>query len=177
MTAKILVPIDFSPITKSVVAWAASLARDRKASLILLHVQEPIADSLAGEMCYPLPLAENPGVRRALLEVEPDDPTIVRKHRLVIGAAPEMILALAAEEGVDLIVMGSHGRGWLGRLLMGSVAECVMRHATCPVLIVKPPGAPPHESLSSLSETLACGVAHDAGKWPENSTRRTNSVR
>ncbi|HEX4145467.1 MAG TPA: universal stress protein [Pirellulales bacterium] len=175
MTAKILVPIDFSPITKSVVAWASSLARDRNASLILLHVQEPIADGCAvGEMYFPVPVAENPGLRRALLEVEPDDPTIIRKHRLLIGAAPEAILRLAEEEQADLIVMGSHGRGWLGRLLMGSVAENVMRHATCPVLIVKPPGTLPHESAS---EPLACGIAESAEKTAEKSSRGTNPVR
>ena len=150
MTAKILVPIDFSPITASVVSWAASLARDRKASLILLHVQEPIADILAGEMCFPMPLAENPGVRRALLGIVPSDPKIPCEHRLLLGAAPEAILRLAEEEQADLIVMGSHGRGWLGRLLMGSVAEEVMRHATCPVLVVKPADRQPAECTSGL---------------------------
>jgi universal stress protein A len=147
MSAKILVPIDFSPITESVVSWAAALARDRKASLILAHVQEPIADHLgAGEMYYPMPLIENPEVRRTLLNFVPEDPKIPYEHRLLLGAIPERIVALADEERVDLIVMGSHGRGWLGRVLMGSVAEYVMRHATCPVLIIKPPGGQAAES-------------------------------
>ena len=173
MTAKILVPIDFSPITKSVVSWAASLARDRQASLILLHVQEPIADGLAGEMCLPMPLAENPGLRRALLEILPDDPTIRCEHRLLLGAAPEAILTLAEEEGVDLIVMGSHGRGWLGRLLMGSVAECVMRHATCPVLVVKPPGSRSHETCSKTPPTaIAADGAQKARKLGEKDESR-----
>ena len=142
MTAKILVPIDFSPVTESVVSWAASLARDREASLILLHVQEPIADSFAvGEMYYPIPLEDNPGLRRTLLEVMPADPTIQCEHRLLLGSAPEGILNVAKDERVDLMVMGSHGRGWLGRLLMGSVAEQVVRCATCPVLVVKPVGS------------------------------------
>ena len=146
MTAKILVPIDFSPITPSVVSWAVALARSRQASLILLHVQEPISDGLAvGEMYYPAPLAENPGVRRALLDVVPADPDVPCEHRLELGTAPEGILRMAHDEGVDLIVMGSHGRSWLGRLLMGSVAEAVMRQATCPLLVVKPPGGQPAE--------------------------------
>ena len=136
MTAKVLVPVDFSPMTESVVSWAASVARDRKASLILLHVQEPIAENLTGEMYFPMPLQENPEVRRKLMAVVPDDPAIACEHRLLLGAAPDLILKLADEEQVDLIVMGSHGRGWLGRLLMGSVAEHVMRHANRPVLIV-----------------------------------------
>ena len=126
MSAKILVPIDFSPITESVISWAASLARDHKASLILAHVQEPIANILgAGEMYYPMPLVENPDVRRTLLNFVPDDPRIFCEHRLLLGAIPERIIALADEERVDMIVMGSHGRGWLARVLMGSVAEYV----------------------------------------------------
>jgi universal stress protein A len=148
MTAKILVPIDFSAVTESVVSWAASLARDRKASLILLHVQEPMAESLEGEMCIPLPLAENPGVRRALLAIVPDDAAITCEHRLLLGPAPNLIVKLAGEERVDLIVMGSHGRGWLGCLLMGSVAQHVMRHAACPVLVVKQQCDQPAESKS-----------------------------
>jgi nucleotide-binding universal stress UspA family protein len=173
MNAKILVPIDFSPITQSVVSWAASLARDRKASLILLHVQEPIGDSLAGEMYYPMPVVENPGVRRALLAVVPDDPTIPYEHRLLLGAAPEHIVGLAEEEGVDLIVMGSHGRGWLGRLLMGSVAENVMRNASCPVLIVKPSCSQPHESSS---QPLPSAAAKNDRNGPENAAKKTNAV-
>jgi universal stress protein A len=137
MTAKILVPIDLSPITKAVVSWAASIARDRKASLILLHVQEPIVPSFGGDIYFPMPLEENAGIRRDLLEVVPEDPTIAVEHRFVLGSAPDEILKLANEERVDLIVMGSHGRGWLGRFLLGSVAQHVMRHAACPVLIVK----------------------------------------
>ena len=104
----------------------------------------------------------------------PDDPTIAYKHRLLFGAAPEAILRLAEEEQVDLIVMGSHGRGWLGRLLMGSVAENVMRHATCPVLIVKPPGTRPEESASSSPAASLAG--NDATKHAENPAKRTIPV-
>jgi nucleotide-binding universal stress UspA family protein len=173
MTAKILVPVDFSSITPAVVSWAASLARDRKASLILLHVQEPVGDNYAGEMYWPVPHVENPNVRRALLEVEPEDPTIIRKHRLELGAAPETILDVAADEQVDLIVMGSHGRGWLGRLLMGSVAEQVLRRSICPVLVVKPPCIPAEESPPMPA---ANGTAKETSKRPEISVQ-TNPVR
>ena len=174
MTAKILVPIDFSPITEAVVSWAASLARDRKAALILLHVQEPIADSLAvGEMYYPMPVEENPGIRRTLLEVVPDDATIPCEHRLLLGCAPEGILDVADEEHVDLIVMGSHGRGWLGRLLMGSVAEQVMRRATCPVLVVKPAG---NQTAKCTAEPLASGLIAPGDQMAEKVAKRTKSA-
>jgi nucleotide-binding universal stress UspA family protein len=56
-----------------------------------------------------------------------------------MGSPQKEILQFAGEEAVDLIVMGSHGRTGISRLLMGSVAEAVMRKAPCPVLIVKQP--------------------------------------
>ena len=159
MTSKILVPIDFSPTSTSVVTWATSLARDREATLILLHVQEPIAENLGGEPYFPMPLEPNPGVRRALLETKPDDPAIPYEHRLLFGPAPDQIVKFAEDEHVDLIVMGSHGRGWLGRLLMGSVAECVMRHANCPVLIVKEKGSQPAHATQNFTT-----ATHTAGR-------------
>ena len=149
MSAKILVPIDFSPGTKTVLSWAASLARDRKATLILLHVQEPPIDQFVGEIYFPPPVLENPAIREALDKVKPEDPAVSCEHRLLLGAAPTQIVQLAADEKVDLIVMGSHGRGWLGRVLMGSVAAHVMRHAACPVLVVKASCAPADEPAAA----------------------------
>ncbi len=142
MSAKILVPIDFSPVTESVLSWATSIARDRRSHLILLHVQEPPADQFVGEIYCPLPLEENPATRTALLALKPTDPGVPCEHRMLLGSAPNQIVQLAADEHVDLIVMGSHGRGLLGRVLMGSVAEHVMRHAPCPVMVVKNNCAP-----------------------------------
>ena len=160
MTRKILVPIDFSPTNKSVIAWAASLARDRKATLILLHVQEPIAENLGGELYFPMQIEPHPGVRRALLETKPDDPAIAYEHRLLFGPAPDQIVKFAEDEHVDLIVMGSHGRGWLGRILMGSVAEHVLRHANCPVLIVKEVCSQPgHATQDVATATHTAGQA------------------
>ena len=90
-----------------------------------------------------MPLDENPGLRRALETLTPDDSTIVFERRLLLGPAPERILEVASQENVELIVMGSHGRGWLGRMLMGSVVQGVMRSAPCPVLVVSPPCCSP----------------------------------
>jgi nucleotide-binding universal stress UspA family protein len=137
MATKILVAVDFSPMTASVVAWATSVAYSRRASLILLHVQEPLAELSAG--LFPAPLEENAVQRHALESLKPDNAAVNYEYRFLLGPAPEGILETATKENVDLIVMGSHGRGWLGRLLMGSVVECVMRRASCPVLIVSPP--------------------------------------
>ena len=98
MTAKILVPIDFSSTTESIVAWASSLARDRKASLILLHVQEPIGERFAGEIYFPIPSQENADLNQALHNVVPADSQISYEHRLLLGAPPDQIVKLANEE-------------------------------------------------------------------------------
>ena len=66
--------------------------------------------------------------------VLPPDKSVRYEHRLVMGTAAEDIVKTADEEGVDMIVMGTHGRTGLMGVLMGSVAEAVMRHANCPVL-------------------------------------------
>jgi nucleotide-binding universal stress UspA family protein len=61
------------------------------------------------------------------------------EYRMTKGVAAEEILRLAKETACDLIVMGTHGRTGLGRVLVGSVAEQIMRNALCPVLAVKSP--------------------------------------
>ena len=58
---------------------------------------------------------------------------------IVHGDAAAEIVRVASERGVDLIVVSSHGRTGLGRIIFGSTAEAVVRHASCPVLVVKPP--------------------------------------
>jgi len=70
---------------------------------------------------------------------QPSDPNIVVEHRVAEGDAPEEILRLAEAVQCDLIVMGTHGRTGLRRFLTGSVAEEVLRKATCPVLAAKTP--------------------------------------
>ena len=143
MSGKVLVAVDFSPITPLVVSWATSLARDRGSSLVLLHVQEPVADPAAGELSFPLPFEESPELRQALDSLAPHDPMVRVERRLLQGMAPECILETASQEHVELIVLGSHGRGWIGRLLMGSVVQSVLRCASCPVLVVSLPCTPP----------------------------------
>jgi nucleotide-binding universal stress UspA family protein len=83
------------------------------------------------------------GVREAISEqlagVRAADPTLPVEHRLEVGDPVAEILRVAQESKCDLIVMGTHGRTGLAHLLMGSVAEKVVRKAACPVLVVKTP--------------------------------------
>jgi nucleotide-binding universal stress UspA family protein len=72
-----------------------------------------------------------------LSEIVPADASVGFEHRLVIGSPATAIVYLAEKEKVELIVMPTHGRTGLMRVLMGSVAEEVVRKAKCPVLTVK----------------------------------------
>ena len=90
-----------------------------------------------GEMYFAQPEFPNPEIRKMLEEIVPPDKTIRYEHRLLLGSAADEIVRLAAEENVNMIVIGSHGRTGLTRVLMGSVAESVTRKATCPVLTLK----------------------------------------
>lgn len=136
---KILFATDFSPASEAALPYASALAAESDAMLLIVHVEEP---SLALGVDIYLPEAgyPDPEVRRQLEAVIPPDARIRYEHRLLLGAAIDQIVRLAAEERIDLIVMGTHGRTGLSRLLMGSVAEGVVRQATCPVLTLKQPG-------------------------------------
>jgi nucleotide-binding universal stress UspA family protein len=130
----ILYPTDFSPIAYHAFEVASALAHDYKARLVLLHVHEP-----------PVPMGELvptelPGYREALRRdlqaLKPAQP-IATEYRLEEGTVAEGILRVANETKCDVIVLGTHGRSGLGRILLGSVAESVLREASCLVLTVK----------------------------------------
>jgi nucleotide-binding universal stress UspA family protein len=144
MNAKrILVPSDFSPAGEAALQWATSLARDSGATMVIAHVEEPPMAYGGGELYYGLEQPNRDELRKVLAKVVPLDPSVPYEHKLLVGDPAEAIVRTAEEEGVDLIVMGTHGRTGLTRLLMGSVAEAVVRKATCPVLTVKQPAAVP----------------------------------
>jgi len=137
----ILHPTDFSDNSARVFAWACSLARDNKARLLIFHVIPANVDPMVK---VPTPDRRRPAEsqepwKEGFPWPQPSDPSIVVEHRVGEGYASEEIVRLAQEEKCDFIVMGTHGRTGLGRLLTGSVAEEVMRHAPCPVLTLRTP--------------------------------------
>ena len=134
---KILYPTDFSSPGRTALEMATCLARDRKAKLLIVHVEEPPMAYGGGELYYGVEEPDVEELQRMLSEVVPSDPSIPYEHRLVIGSPATAIVELAEKEGVSMIVMPTHGRTGLMRLLMGSVAEEVVRKAKCPVLTVK----------------------------------------
>lgn len=134
---KILFATDFSPASVEALHYATSLARDSGAKLLITHIEEAPTAYAAGEMMLPPIDYPNPEIRKMLEAVVPDDPAVPFEHHLEMGSPAEEIVSLSNEHRVDLIVMGTHGRTGLRRVLMGSVAEAVMRHAECPVLTLR----------------------------------------
>jgi nucleotide-binding universal stress UspA family protein len=137
----ILCPTDFSKEAAAAFDVACALARDSRARLIVLHVERPPLTTLGGQTFVPpLPSEyDRERLREKLLEIRPPETNIAVEHRLEFGEPETVILDVAAEVRAGLIVMGIHGHSGLRRLLMGSVAEHVVRKASCPVLTVRAP--------------------------------------
>ena len=137
MNAKtILFPTDFSGSSQAALEYATALARDSGATLLIMHVEDTVP-IVSGEMYLPPTTFPNPELKKMLSRVVPADKQVPYEHILVLGGAPEEILRVAKDHDVDLIVMSTHGRTGFGRFMMGSVAEVVVRRATCPVLTLK----------------------------------------
>ena len=135
----ILQPTDFSERSKAAFDWACSLARDSKARLILLHVMPvSVAPVMGGPPPNPMVSIESqPAWTGRFQWPASPDVSIEIEHRVAEGDSDAEILRLAGSLPADLIVIGTHGRTGLDRLLMGSVAEQVIRRSNCPVLVVK----------------------------------------
>jgi nucleotide-binding universal stress UspA family protein len=142
---RILCPIDFSEGSRAAMRDAVELARPRSAAITLLYVFRPpvtavnaTSDMLIGEAVGP---AE--GEARRELDTWREDALALGATQVETALAPgipwDQIVRQAEKEHVQLIVMGTHGRTGLHRALVGSVAEKVVRHATCSVLVVREP--------------------------------------
>ena len=136
---RILVPIDFSAGSDAALEMAISLARDSGGSLVLVHVEIIPLSAAGGEYLYAMPEPPTEELLAKLDAVAVPDSHVPVERRLLAGDPADAIVRLAQTEDVDMIVMGTHGRRGLSRLLMGSVAETVVRAAPCPVLTVKQP--------------------------------------
>ena len=138
---KILVPIDFSAGSLRALEFAASLAVQFDAALILVHVLDPVFTQGRFDSPRLRPLRaearqEAEAKLGKLAQHCTAESQCTMKHQVIDGAAPDGILAYAKKANADWIVMGSKGQTGVKRLLAGSVAERVVRQATCPVMIV-----------------------------------------
>lgn len=144
----IIFPTDFSRSDNWAMKLATSMARDTGAKLVIVHVEEPAAAYGGGELYYGVPDPGHEDLKAMLSRVVPIDPQVPYEHRMLEGDPAASIVHLAEELKADLIVMGTHGRTGLSRLVMGSVAEALVRRAPCPVLTVKEPAKEAAESDS-----------------------------
>jgi nucleotide-binding universal stress UspA family protein len=138
----LLVPTDFSDASRAAVKYGVAFAETFGGTLHLLHVPETVtgADPLA------LEIPERSTIERAIEASAWDQLRRVltpnEQARITVelwiewGSPVDEIIRYAKEHAIDMIAMGTHGRGGVERLLLGSVAEHVVRHAPCPVLTV-----------------------------------------
>lgn len=145
---RILCPIDFSPGSDCAMASAIRIANEHGAELVLFHAWYLPPNALASE------LGASPSVAQQLADDAEEGLAAALTEAKRLGAVRvstrlgdglpwlQIVEAAQAEPRVDLIVIGSHGRTGLARVLLGSVAEMVVRHASCPVLTVRGEGEP-----------------------------------
>lgn len=139
---KILFPTDFSSSSNMALQLASSLASETGASLYIIHVDDETPGLLPTNVGYGYVPAVDKIAKQeyeSLLKVIPTRENVPYEHCFFRGDAAEQILRFANEEKVDFIVLGTHGRTGARRMLMGSVAEKVVRRAECPVLTVREP--------------------------------------
>jgi nucleotide-binding universal stress UspA family protein len=148
----ILLPTDGSDIAlNAVTRGLALLAAATKVTLLDVTSDLPLdtGGGIEGPILTPdqadeLQKSEEQGARRSMAETEAAIKAVVPAtatidQRTEMGDPAAMICSVARELGVDVIVVGSHGKGFLSRVLLGSVSEHVTRHAPCPVLVVRSP--------------------------------------
>lgn len=133
----ILFPTDFSTASDAALVHAESLAKQSGARLLIVHVEEPPLAYGGGELYYGLPEPGSERILAMLEDVRPKDPAVPFAYRMTMGDPAAEVVRMAADEGAEMIVMGTHGRSGMLRLLMGSVAEGIVRQAPCPVLIYR----------------------------------------
>jgi nucleotide-binding universal stress UspA family protein len=160
---KIIVATDFSETSNLAVSYGQRLAREFSAKLFLCHVL-----SVTTGYGEALP---DPVIQRTRLMDQATErfsrwmegQSVDWEPCVCIGSASEEITRLAEEKKVDLAICATHGRSGLRRLLLGSVTERLMRTLPCPVLVVRPPSAPPPSGETKFRRILAgCDFSPDS---------------
>ena len=138
---RILIAVDRSPIAAHAASVGADLARALRAEVAFVHVIDlaqqvvPVDSGVPADQLLALARED---ARRLLAEFQPQDPGASPAHEFLMEGKPATDIVRAAREWpADVLVIGSHGRRGVPRLVLGSVAEGVMRHALCPVLVVR----------------------------------------
>ena len=136
----LLCPVDFSQMSRAVLDYAVFMAQSHQAQLKLIHVVDQlhgfdsykILHMTAVEITHEMERQAKTQLKELVATLPIPATCDIR-----FGRAADEIVIQAKDDEVDLIVMGSHGRSGISHLLVGSVAESVVRHAPCPVLVVR----------------------------------------
>ena len=144
MFQRLLVPIDGSAPSNAAVTLAVALASDQRAQVIFGHVRELLAEEYTAweGAAVVAPVPEEQVITTEILERAKSAAAqagVEASVEVMHGEVVEAILNLAKEKGVDLIVMGSHGRSGIARALLGSKTEGLMRQSRIPVLVAPHP--------------------------------------
>src|SRR4051812_37815901 len=169
---RVLVATDLSAVSDGATAQALELARDLGAKLVVLSVIEPPGRAGA------TPAGPSPRIDQVRAARESAAQALVAQggargiavdFLVWVGDPGESIVNAAESEAADLIVVGSHGRGGVGRLLIGSVSEYVVRNATCPVMVVR------SRMVRTVGPAATGRLARQAeAALPESDTRQTS---
>ena len=150
----VLVPVDFSDCSLDAFEYAAQIARWFDTSVTLLHSVEPLSYSLDFNLTHPI---EDQELRQKVELRLADLVGVLKKEGLSadyqLGNKPavETILNTISDTQVDLVVMGTHGRRGLSRLIMGSITASVLRRSSCPILTLKSPKFKHEDSKSECA--------------------------
>lgn len=141
----VLVPIDFSPITRRVCTEAIALAKAIKGRVVLLHSTPPpvmvsdMGPSLENIVELTDLAQKTAGKQLARVQKKAAQGRVTIKSVLLNGAPGPLILEQATKVRADYIVLGSHGHTAFYDLLVGSTTQQILKHSRCPVLVVPPP--------------------------------------
>jgi len=136
----LLCPVDFSQMSRAVLDYAVFMAQSHQAKLKLVHVVDQLHGFDSYKILHMTAIEithEMERQARAQLKELVAGLPMAATFDVRFGRAADEIVIQAKEDEVDLVVMGSHGRSGISHLLVGSVAESVVRHAPCPVLVVR----------------------------------------
>lgn len=153
----ILVPTDFSERSDTALRYATEMALTLGARLYLMHVTGKLGEHF--EANFPVGQFETAARERLNSFLSAEQIELLRpEYALRVGTPAAEILRYADSRDADMIIMGTHGRSGLAHVLMGSVAEQVVRSAPCPVLLIRTATAPAQssETAGTIAEGAVC---------------------
>lgn len=154
----VLCPVDFSEEAKAAFEVARALAVDYGARIIVAHIVEPPEIMGTDGGVFPHQI-DWEALRNRVIERFPADARIPNEYIVAEGSIVTEIVRMVQEYHVNVIVIGTHGRSGVSRLILGSVAEQVLRHAPCPVVTVKQPQRLARAFSTGIAEPVATPAA------------------